>query len=540
MLARALKNSLLAASALAGAWAQAIAADGPDLVFDSSIGVMNGLAQEFVYNPDGSVLSRLDWRMDNIVMFQGGVAIQFTPRARAGLRGAFNLTGASNMDDYDFDLLGCPPAPGGGLLCHSSHPETRLRQAWMVDLYGEYDVVHRDDFSLSLIGGIKRDFYQWAAINGEANYSTLPLGIGISYEQSWTAPYVGVGFSAKRGNATFTGRLTGSLWASGYDIDDHHLTTAVFSEDYSGAAFVSADLGYKQQLRQGMALSVGYRFQKWGTAKGPTYIYDRIAGAEYFIPGDAAGASAVSHTFSLGLSISTDGIGAPVNEEGDGTGWSGIYAGLSAGVRKASHDFETLEVASGTWPVNPNTSLLTLPTFGQEVSAFAGWQSQNAGLRWGVEADIGRSNASGWAYGIPGTGSFSFLDASLDVTTIMHGFDGSLRARVGMDIGPSLHAYATGGLAFGVLDVELSCPGSFQSWCISDNIESASKTMVGWTAGVGADWDLGNKWFTRAEYRYTDLGSFEHNFFDDVSFDAVEAKISNRSHRLNFGLGYRF
>lgn len=509
------------------------------LVFDTSIGIMNGLAQEFVYNPDGSELSRLDWRMDNILMFQGGVALNVTNRARAGLRGAFSLTGASNMDDYDFNVGFCPPAPGGGRECHSSHPDTQLRQAWMLDLYGEYDVIKRDDFSLSLIGGYKRDHYEWSAIGGTANYATLPPGFGISYEQNWSAPYVGVGFQAKRGNGTFTGRLTGSVWASGDDMDDHHLRNLLFTESFDRTTYLSADLGYKHQLRQGMSLTAGYRYQQWGTGKGPTVIYNRFRDQTTTIPGDSAGANSISHTISFGLTIATDGLGAPVAEEGDGAGWSGIYAGLNMGILSLSQGFSTFDVASGDSP-DPLTANSRLDAFGQSASAFAGWQSNGSKFFWGVEGDLGRSNANEWAHGIPGVGNDIYMRATSDSTAFSHGWEGSLRLRLGADVTPRLNVYATGGIAFGQVNVAVSCPANFTSWCVVPNYEEVSKVAVGWTAGAGADWDLGNNWFTRAEYRFTDLGTFSHKFFESEPFDAVEADITSRSHKLNFGLGYRF
>ncbi len=81
------------------------------IITEYSVGVLNGKAQEFVYNPNGSTGSRLDWTMTNVVMFNAGASFRPLPWLVLGINGSTNLEGAGGkMGDYDFDTGFCPPS----------------------------------------------------------------------------------------------------------------------------------------------------------------------------------------------------------------------------------------------------------------------------------------------------------------------------------------------------------------------------------------------------------------------------------------------
>ena len=69
---------------------------------------------------------------------------------------------------------------------------------------------------------------------------------------------------------------------------------------------------------------------------------------------------------------------------------------------------------------------------------------------------------------------------------------------------------------------------------------AVSKVKTGYTVGLGYEAQYSGNWFTRGEYRYTNTGSFDHAFFANAPIDTVSTKIDSSSHRLTFGLGYRF
>ena len=73
--------------------------------------------------------------------------------------------------------------------------------------------------------------------------------------------------------------------------------------------------------------------------------------------------------------------------------------------------------------------------------------------------------------------------------------------------------------------------------------ETVSQTRIGWTVGGGIE-KMISRWVFRLEYRYADLGTFNHTFFAS-NFgggldDRVTANFKLRSHLMNVGLAYLF
>ena len=172
--------------------------------------------------------------------------------------------------------------------------------------------------------------------------------------------------------------------------------------------------------------------------------------------------------------------------------WSGPYAGVSVGYGFAGE-------------TEDETFATTVDTDGFLLGAFAGYNYQVGNIVAGAEADIGYSWAEGTDLGL----------------TSESGVEGSLRARLGYVVSPNILLYATAGGA--AKDLEISGGG------VSD-----SNTMIGWTAGAGADMMVTEQIFGRVEYRYTDFGS------DTFSTSLGDADISDKDHRVTVGLGMKF
>ena len=173
--------------------------------------------------------------------------------------------------------------------------------------------------------------------------------------------------------------------------------------------------------------------------------------------------------------------------------WAGGYAGIMGGYSMGDTD---LDLVAGTNSID---------TDGFNGSLFGGWNGQSGMFVYGLEGDVGYD----WADG-------SNAGASTD-----RGFNGSLRARMGVAATDNILVYATGGGA--VARIEANDGLGF----------SDSKTMYGWTAGIGADVKLTEKVFARGEYRYTDYGSKD---FDLSSVTEVDATSNN----FLLGIGMKF
>jgi len=514
-------------------------------VTEFSVGLLNGKAQEFVYNPNGSVLSRLDWTMDNVAMLNAGTSVRLMPWLLVGLRGSINLDGRSTLDDFDFDTGFCPPSTPGHDECHS-HSPTKLRRATMLEVFGAAEFFRSGGVTLSVLAGYKSDEYRWQAFGGTANYGPLPPGLGISYEQSWSAPFLGLGFSGTHGALTVNGRIIGSAWANGDDRDNHHLRSLLFFDDFGTTNMVSADVGLAYRVNRYLSLTADYRYQNWGVGKGPTTIHDLTGGPPVVIPGDASGGNNVSQMVSLGMKVDLGlepmvrgGLkDAPMARPAVWTGWT---VGVASGFEWQRNSWTTTGLTIPAFAPLASTASAGFDEDGERASLFVGYAWKTGGIIWGIEADIGKSNTSATKIGIPGTAVAAALAASPDATVVSAGYDGSLRLRAGVLVAPSLQAYATGGLAFEEVHASASCSVSSGSpWCVAERHQEISKVSFGWTAGVGYEWAFAGNWFTRGEYRYTSLGDVKTTFFANAPVDAVAVKIEPTDHRLEFGLGYRF
>ena len=180
---------------------------------------------------------------------------------------------------------------------------------------------------------------------------------------------------------------------------------------------------------------------------------------------------------------------APLEEPPVNT-WSGPYAGISLG-----YGF------SGT--TTPDTG--DIDTDGFVGGVFGGYNFQNNMFVYGLEGDVGYGNIKG----------------DNDFTETKSGFEGSLRARMGVAVTDDVLLFATGG-------------GAAQQLKVSDFAGDDTQGMFGWTAGGGVDVKLTEQVFGRIEYRYTDFGS------SDFDTGSGSQSVSSRENRINFGIGMKF
>ncbi len=172
--------------------------------------------------------------------------------------------------------------------------------------------------------------------------------------------------------------------------------------------------------------------------------------------------------------------------------WSGPYAGISLGYGFGETEDETF----GN----------TIDTDGFLLNGFVGYNYQAGNVVAGAEADLG----------------YSFTEGSNAGTSSDSAWEGSLRARLGYVVSPEILLYVTAGGAGKQLD--LAAGGG-----------SDGNTMLGWTAGAGADMMVTDNVFGRVEYRYTDFGS--DNFSTGLP---LSSEANDQDHRVTFGLGMKF
>lgn len=184
-------------------------------------------------------------------------------------------------------------------------------------------------------------------------------------------------------------------------------------------------------------------------------------------------------------------VPAPVVHIAAQDAWAGGYTGLYLGGAKnifknGSHDS-------------------SLKTNSAKFGGYAGWNFQDDNIVYGIEGDAGYNKAKKTKNGL----------------STQSGFDGSLRARLGYDMGPVM-PYVTAGVA-----------GTQMRY--SDAVDADKKFRLGWTAGAGAETFLTKNITARIEYRYSDFGK------KNISLSSLAVPGSKlKSHDIRIGIGYKF
>lgn len=172
-------------------------------------------------------------------------------------------------------------------------------------------------------------------------------------------------------------------------------------------------------------------------------------------------------------------------------GWAGGYTGLHLGY--GWNKFKTDNAAIGNIKSNKF-----------KMGAFAGWNFQQDNIVYGVEGDAG----------------YSWAKKTVNNIEAKQGFDGSLRARLGVDMGVVM-PYLTAGVAGAQLK-------------LSDATSSKSKFRAGWTAGGGLEAKLTENVLGRVEYRYSDFGNKTY------ALDSGDIKSKLQTHDVRLGIAYKF
>jgi outer membrane immunogenic protein len=207
--------------------------------------------------------------------------------------------------------------------------------------------------------------------------------------------------------------------------------------------------------------------------------------------------------------------------------WTGFYIGGNAGYGWSQSSTVTLSPDNGAGLELLGRLTPSTPSPFRS-SGFVGggqlgynWQVNRSWLA-GVEADFNYANVKG-SSSLTSTFQLGIGGAHPAPIAVGRSLDwyGTLRARLGFLPTDHLLMFATGGLAFGKTTANASVTmttgglitvapdGSTMSCVVGATCVAAdkSRTAVGWTAGGGAEWALGNNVSLKAEYIYVALGN---------------------------------
>jgi outer membrane immunogenic protein len=229
--------------------------------------------------------------------------------------------------------------------------------------------------------------------------------------------------------------------------------------------------------------------------------------------------------------------------------WTGFYVGLNAGYGwSASQGARTgvfpaldsvADVTAAVFPGGTNfvaggaalasSGVANVDKNGFIGGAQIGYSRQYSNIVVGVETDIQGASmrgsggyASGFADRFDLPGVLTIDRTAIGAGQIRASIDwmGTVRARLGWLVTPTLLAYGTGGFAYGGVSASaqhaafgsaaitaLGVPFATVSAGAIPGFGSVSDTATGWTAGGGLEWMAWRNWSVKAEALYYDLGS---------------------------------
>jgi outer membrane immunogenic protein len=230
---------------------------------------------------------------------------------------------------------------------------------------------------------------------------------------------------------------------------------------------------------------------------------------------------AIALTCGTALTFAAPAFAADIIEE-QPYDWSGVYAGIFAGIGHTSSDWDGEDDDLVFDPVDIDESLDETAFL---LGGLIGINFQHDSFVFGLEGDIA------WFH----SKEEENLDGAegLDLTSEIDWL-GSLRARLGLAADRTLF-YVTGGLAFADAEHTWDDEGFGEF-----NLDEESVDLdFGWVAGVGIEHAWTDNWLVRIEGLYFDLGSEngEANFEDD-EVDTFEVDQEIWVGRI--GISYKF
>jgi outer membrane immunogenic protein len=230
--------------------------------------------------------------------------------------------------------------------------------------------------------------------------------------------------------------------------------------------------------------------------------------------------------------------------------WTGFYVGGSLGGRWNKSDWTTTSILIPAVPATTINNPATFSNSSVRAGIYAGYNWQVAPL-WvvGIEGDLAWANNKSTTSPIPGV--FGILVATADTAERKDKWDGSLRGRVGYLFTPTLLAFGTGGVSWMASETSVRCGNSAPNWCSGTNfttsrVDTASKTVAGWTLGGGLEWMLNSNWLIRGEYRYTQYSGYQFSLLQNGStgtgtIDALAGNTGRiRTQIAQIGIAYKF
>ncbi|QLZ67721.1 outer membrane protease PgtE [Legionella sp. PC1000] len=274
------------------------------LSLSTSVGILSGKANEYVYNQETDTkLSQLNWRIKNAVIINGELNYDFLTWLSINGKGWITLAkNKAAMDDYDW------LNPYQETWTDWSHHEnTHLNYANEVDLNLRTWLMQNEYYKLGVVAGYQWSSFSWRAIGGCYQYNSgsntgcFPGNqLGIGYQQKFRTPYVGLAGKYFINNFEFNALLKYSDWVSARDHDEHYARNLTFKEQGNNSRYYAATINSGYHVTRNAKIFVEASYNHYSNGRADTEIIDNDTGA-HFYESDSAGLSNKNYSVALGL-----------------------------------------------------------------------------------------------------------------------------------------------------------------------------------------------------------------------------------------------
>lgn len=254
-----------------------------------NVGILNGQARELVYDVDtGKKISELIWRLENVPMVGLSGSIDLPWRMKLNISGWIKASEArAEMDDYDWS-----PEKYGDDWSDHSRTDTKLTRGELFDINLGVLIFKTNDFKAFGVVGFTHDHWRWQDGAGTYTYSingfrdahgTFPDIVGITYEQWFYAPYVGLQLHYQYKDLSIAGRLNGSRWTWAEDEDHHVSRDLVFRDSFKNIPFLMAGVDVSYPVSTNLSLKASLDYKRFYHTIGNTSVSGADSG--YFHDG---------------------------------------------------------------------------------------------------------------------------------------------------------------------------------------------------------------------------------------------------------------
>jgi outer membrane protease len=263
--------------------------------FSLGAGLLNGRSLEKVYE-NGEKLSQLNWDIKQVPTLHLGLTYHPTDRLSLDLRGWTRMSGGdSHMKDYDWRA-----GEDAGWTDYSNHPDTRLKNAWQAELAATFWAFKREDLALGVMAGYQRSHFDWQSRGGSYIYSSehgfrdeagdFQRGEkGISYQQTFSTPFLGLVGLYNLNNWTLEGRFKYSQWVKARDFDNHHARQTTFTgHNGNKGQMHSLALALSYHFNSQFSVKAGVDHQVYAESRGSMLIRDYAEGDSWHTEDDSS------------------------------------------------------------------------------------------------------------------------------------------------------------------------------------------------------------------------------------------------------------